>query len=231
MRSFCIACLLIVIYSCDNSTDTEIPVVEITNYRLLSLGDSYTIGEGVCESCNFPTQLKDSLSSRLENSNVDLDIIAQTGWTTSNLISGISGSNLEGTYDLVSLLIGVNNQFKGQPFSVFETEFKELAEQSVLLANSDPSKVIVISIFDYSNTPFGNIFAGTNTTSEITQYNNYIKSYCEEQDMIFIDAQNLIFEGLQNPALIATDGLHPSEKAYSNLVKMLLPTALEILGN
>lgn len=218
------------LFGCSDSEQPEIELIPKT-YNLLSLGDSYTIGEGVCITCNFPSQLKDSLTNTIDNSVFELNIIAQTGWTSGNLISAISSSNLEKNYDLVTLLIGVNNQFKGLPFTLFQSEFEMLSNKAISLAGMNASKVIVISIFDYSNTEFGNIFAGSDTTAEITEYNNFIKSYADTNDMIYIDAQNLIFDALEKPELIASDGLHPSEKAYTELIELLLPQVIEVVQN
>lgn len=216
--------------SCNDASNLSFDQ-DITNYRILSLGDSYTIGESVCGSCNFPSQLRDSLSFNIETADFQLEIIAETGWTSSNLISAINATNFANDYDLITLLIGVNNQYTGLPFSIFESDFEEISTRAISLASDEPSKVMVISIFDYSNTPFGTIFADSNTSEEISAYNNYLKTYCEGTGMIYIHAQNLIFNATEEPDLVAQDGLHPSEKAYTNLVKELLPLATAILQN
>ncbi len=130
---------------------------------------------------------------------------------------------------MVTLLIGVNNQFQGLPFSAFETDFNELVNASIALANGDSSNVVIISIPDYANTEFGQIFGGNAISEEITAYNLFIENYCITNNLNFIDAQYLIFDGLSEPELIASDGLHPSELAYSNLVSQILPLAYHIL--
>ena len=133
-------------------------------YKMLSLGDSYTIGQSVCEDCKFPVQLKDSLNQNLINGSVTVDVIAQTGWTTSNLISAINDEDITETYDLVTLLIGVNNQYQNRPFSLYEEEFPILVNTAISLANNNSSKVIVVSIPDYAYTPFGQ---AVNNTEQI----------------------------------------------------------------
>lgn len=132
-----------------------IPMVQTREspIRYLALGDSYTIVQSVCESCRFPVQLQQSLQNTNTKNSFSLKIIAQTGWTTTNLISAINSHNLNPDYDLVTLLIGVNNQYQRTAFSLFEKEFPELVNRSITLA--DKTNLIVVSIPDYAYTPFG----------------------------------------------------------------------------
>ena len=211
-------------------SDDDMVTAQPQNYNILSLGDSYTIGQGVCDTCGYPEQLKDSLTTKFNSDDTfNLKVIAQTGWTTTNLISAIGDENLIANYDLVTLLIGVNNQFQNRPFETFEIEFNELVNTSIALAKGDKNNVIIINIIDYANTGFGQNFGGPVITEELTLYNTYIQNYCNQNNLYLIDAQNLIFAAQTNPELIATDNLHPSELAYSNLVMQLLPLANEIL--
>jgi hypothetical protein len=129
----------------------------------------------------------------------------------------------------VTLLIGVNNQFQNRPFSWFEEDFPELVNTATALAKGEKDNLIIISIPDYANTGFGQAFGGSTITEELTEYNAYIENFCIQNDYNLIDAQDLIFEGLTNPELIAPDNLHPSEFAYSQLVTQLLPLSYEIL--
>ena len=196
-----------------------------SNFKLLSLGDSYTIGQSVCETCRFPEQLKDSLANNIENSAFELQIIAQTGWTTTNLINAINSNNPEKDFDLVTLLIGVNNQYQGRPFSLYEQEFPQLVDTAIEKANGNPEKVIVVSIPDYAYTPFGN---GNPTISEeLDAYNDYAQNYCALNNITYVYITDITREGLDNPSLVASDGLHPSELAYSKFVERILPVALE----
>ena len=198
-----------------------------TTYSLLSLGDSYTIGQSVCSSCRFPSQLKDSLNSVLTKNKFDLRIVAQTGWTTTNLITKLDDENLGSNFDLVTLLIGVNNQFQGKPFEIYETEFPALVDMAIAYANNDPSKLIVISIPDYAYTPFGN--GNWNITNGIDQYNGFARNYCYNNNITFVDITDITRLGLVQPELVASDGLHPSTIAYSKFVERLLPQALQKL--
>ena len=134
---------------------TSVPTTPISaSINYLALGDSYTIGQSVCETCRFPEQLKSSLKSIYPQSNFLLQIIATTGWTTSNLMSAINTQNPDSSYDLVTLLIGVNNQYQGRDFSIYEKEFPQLVTKSIALAKGDKKNVIVLSIPDYAYTPF-----------------------------------------------------------------------------
>lgn len=201
-----------------------------TNY--LALGDSYTIGESVCETCRFPEQLKKSLKNLNEQNNFSLEIIAQTGWTTTNLISAIETKNPSAKYDLVTLLIGVNNQYQNRAFSLYEKEFPELVTKAISLAKGDKTKLIVVSIPDYAYTPFGQGASNPATIStEIDRYNTFAKSYCEANAISYINITDITRQGLSNTSLVASDGLHPSTDAYTLFIQRLLPKAVAILQN
>lgn len=197
------------------------------NYKILSLGDSYTIGQSVCETCRFPVQLKDSLLNSISNSTYELQIIAQTGWTTTALKDAIDSQNPANDKDIVTLLIGVNNQFQNSPFSVYETEFPELVDTAIFLANGDKTNVIVISIPDYAFTPFGN--GNITISQEIDNYNTFAENYCNQNNITYVYITDITREGLTNPSLVAQDNLHPSELAYSRIVERLLQDTIEKL--
>lgn len=223
---------LLLLICCCSSNDSEIikPEVIIKNYKYLALGDSYTIGQSVCESCNFPSQLKDSIKQKV-NIETNLKIIATTGWTTTDLKNAIiKETPLPDEYDLVTLLIGVNNQYQKKTFSIYESEFPELLDTAISLAKGNASHVIVVSIPDYAYTPFGENFINPNTSIEIDHYNNFAKMITCQKNAVFIDITDITRMGLQSPDLVASDGLHPSEKAYSKFVQRLLPEAIKILN-
>jgi lysophospholipase L1-like esterase len=198
-----------------------------TNFKILSLGDSYTIGQSVCQTCRFPEQLKDSLTSNIENSVFELQIIAQTGWTTTSLINAINTNAPPNDFDLVTLLIGVNNQYQGRPFSLYEQEFPELVSTAIEKASGNLNNVIVVSIPDYAFTPFGG--GNASISQEIDQYNDFAKDYCIANGISYVYITDITRFGLVNPDLVASDNLHPSELAYSRFVERILPVALEKL--
>lgn len=219
--------LIIVSCSSDNKVISNSATMKNINY--LALGDSYTIGQSVCEKCRFPIQLQDSIKKYIDsNDTFSTQIIAQTGWTTTNLKNAIATANPSSDYDFVTLLIGVNNQYQNKPFSIYEQEFPELVNQAITFAKGNKNNVIIISIPDYAFTPFGN---GSMTISnEIDLYNSFAENYCNENNITFVTITDITRLGLSQPNLVATDGLHPSELAYSKFVERILPIAKMKLG-
>ena len=197
-------------------------------FKILALGDSYTIGQSVCESCRFPAQLVDSLKTYYEpEDEFTLQIIATTGWTTSNLIQAINTENPTNDFDLVTLLIGVNNQYQNKPFSLYESEFPSLVQMALSRVNNRLNKLIVLSIPDYAYTPFGQAFSNPSSISTaLENYNNFAQNYCEANGIHFVNITDITQEGLNSPNLVASDNLHPSTLAYSRFVERLLPLAL-----
>jgi acyl-CoA thioesterase-1 len=199
------------------------------NIKILSLGDSYTIGESVCEKCKFPEQLKERLIEVSEKDiTFNLQVIARTGWTTTSLIDAIENENISSDFNLVTLLIGVNNQYQRKDFSLYQTEFPVLVS-SAIRAASNKNNLIIISIPDYAFTPVGK--ADENVSEEIDMYNNFAKDYCRKNEITFVNITDITRQGLINTALVASDNLHPSELAYSKFVDRLLPFALQKLKN
>ncbi|KQB38614.1 SGNH/GDSL hydrolase family protein [Flavobacterium aquidurense] len=207
-----------------------LPLPATVNY--LALGDSYTIGESVCETCRYPEQLKSSLKAIYPQSNFSLKIIAKTGWTTTNLISAINNQNPDSNYDLVTLLIGVNNQYQGRDFSIYEKEFPALVTKAIMLAKGDKRNVLIISIPDYAYTTFGTTQMqgqGMRISNEINQYNSFAENYCTMNGVPFVSITDITRKGLEKPSLVASDGLHPSAAAYTLFVERILPKVKMIL--
>ncbi|MBK8600839.1 MAG: SGNH/GDSL hydrolase family protein [Flavobacterium sp.] len=222
--------LFIGLFGCDK--DQTIPFYGYGNPKqinYLALGDSYTIGESVCTTCRFPEQLKASLQASYPNNSFLLQVIAKTGWTTTNLLSEINLVNPSTNFDLVTLLIGVNNQYQNKPFSLYETEFPQLVTKAIALAKGDKSNVIVVSIPDYAYTPFGQ--GAINISTAIDQYNAFAQNYCAQNEIAFVNITDITRLGLSQPELVANDGLHPSELAYSKFVERIIPSALTAIGN
>lgn len=228
--------LLFMIMSCanDNPTPETIPetIPQTKKYSYLALGDSYTIGQSVCETCRFPELLKKSLKNLNPNDDFSLKIIAQTGWTTTNLISAINSQDLTANYDLVTLLIGVNNQYQNKDITLYEIEFPQLLNKTIKLAKGEKANVIVVSIPDYAYTPFGQRTGNqAKISTEIDNYNAIAKKYCIENNIEFIEITDITRMGLISPNLVASDGLHPSEFAYSLFVERILPKATVAIKN
>lgn len=214
------------------ATIPSVPISNTLNY--LALGDSYTIGQSVCETCRYPEQLKKNLKTIYPKTDFSLKVIATTGWTTTNLINAINTQNLDSNYDLVTLLIGVNNQYQHMDFAVYKKEFPELLNKAITLAKGNYKNVIVLSIPDYAYTPYAKNFEEmqkTKISSEIDQYNSFAESFCITKDVRFISITDITRQGLNSPNLVASDGLHPSETAYKSFVERMIPKVKNILHN
>lgn len=225
-----ISCLLLftLLVSCSVNDTVQTSSSEKT-IKYLALGDSYTIGQSVCETCRFPIQLQNELKNYLTSKDVFVtNVIAQTGWTTTNLKSAIASQNPTNDYDLVTLLIGVNNQYQNKPFSLYELEFPELVNIGIDKAKGIKANVIVVSIPDYAYTPFGN--GNTTISAQIDAYNAFAENYCIQNNITFVNITDITRQGLVQPNLVASDGLHPSELAYSKFVERIFPKAKIILG-
>ena len=197
----------------------------------LALGDSYTIGESVKQSESFPYQLTAQLKA--ENVNVaDPKIIAKTGWTTDELQAAIKAENLTQTYDIVTLLIGVNNQYRGYSKDTYRKEFKELLETAINFTGKNKKSVCVISIPDWGVTPFGKASGkGIQTIAEeIDAFNAINKEEALAAGVNYTDITLGSRMANADTSLIATDGLHPSGKMYLQWVAGILPV-LNTLAN
>jgi lysophospholipase L1-like esterase len=215
---------LFLLFACESQSlpADELDTVEIS---YLALGDSYTIGQGVADQSRWPNQLADSL----RNMNVkvqDPKIIAQTGWTTRNLIEAINAQSLM-TYDLVSLLIGVNNQYQNRSFDEFKIEFEELL-QTALNLSTDTKQVFVVSIPDYGVTPFGSANAEI-IAEQLDMYNQYMEDVCDGESVLFINITDISRELGDQSGALANDQLHPSGEQYSKWVDRMLPFVVELI--
>lgn len=200
---------------------------EAGSFSYLALGDSYTIGERVPERERYPNQLADSLKLRGIDLN-PVDIVARTGWTTDELNDGIDArSDLQGSYDLVSLLIGVNNQFRGWPIDEYEEEFRGLLDRAIEFAGGEKDRVFIVSIPDYAFTPYG---GGRSEISEgIDAFNAVNRMIAEQYEISYFDITPISREGLDKPELVATDGLHPSGVQYARWVSSFMESIKEKL--
>ncbi|MGE0600270.1 MAG: SGNH/GDSL hydrolase family protein [Dehalococcoidia bacterium] len=194
----------------------------------LALGDSYTIGEGVAPDERWPNQLAAMLRAKGAALN-DPHIIAQTGWTTGELLEAIAQSSIAGPFRLVSLLIGVNNQYRGAPLDQFRTEFARLLEIAVSFAGGAPGRVLTLSIPDWGVTPFA---AGGDTeriAREIDQFNQVVRVEATRRGAMFVDVTGISRDPVTR-AHLANDGLHPSGDMYRKWAEAARPFALAALS-
>lgn len=198
--------------------------------RYLALGDSYTIGHDVSEEERFPVQLAAQLQ-RQGIAALPPTIIARTGWTTAQLKEGIEKAAIQGqTYEVVTLLIGVNNQYRGYPLENYRTEFAELLRMAVDFAGGKKERVFVVSIPDYGVTPFGQGRPNAAVIGrEIDEFNAANKAITLEQGIAYIDITPISREAPAHPTLIASDGLHPSGEMYKRWVDLLLPGVMAVV--
>src|SRR5574341_639990 len=215
--------------SCQDGTKMEPTDKEQSQMiKILALGDSYTIGEGVKQSERWPMQL----ASQLRKGNLKVDtprIIAVTGWTTTDLMSAIEKSRLEEQYDLVTLLIGVNDQFQGYSEETYASGFKKLVVKAIKLAGGRPNRVIVISIPDYSVTPFGKRFGPARIRAEVDKFNEINKEIATENRVHYVNVTEISRRAAEDPTLLGSDGLHPSAKMYAEWVELAVPVAKSML--
>lgn len=196
--------------------------------RFLALGDSYTIGEGVTEPERWPNQLASMLRARAVDI-ADPLIIARTAWTTDELSDAIDGEKPTGPYDLVTLLVGVNDQYRSRPVRAFAAEFVMLLRRAKGLAGKVPSRTIAISIPDWGTTPFAEGRDRPRISAEVDEYNARACELASGAGANWVDI-TVISRAMQtNPELVAPDGLHPSGELYRRWAEAIIPVALTAL--
>ncbi len=204
---------------------------DVAAARFLALGDSYTIGEGVAESARWPVQLTTLL--RAEGlALADPEIIATTGWTTDELQAGIAAVAPTGPFALVSLGIGVNNQYRGRSLDEYGEQFAAVLAQAIDYAGGNPARVIVLSIPDWGLTPYArqqsrdaDVVAG-----EIDAFNAVAAARCAEAGVVFVDITADSRDQASDPEMLADDGLHPSALMYAHWARQALPAARRALS-
>lgn len=197
--------------------------------RFLALGDSYTIGDGVGADERWPAQLAARLRS-LGWMVADPDIIARTGWTADKLWAAMDEARPIGPYDLISLLIGVNNQYRGQPVTEYRVQFAALLERAIGLAGGQPGRVLVLSIPDWSVTPFAAERDGAAIAAEIEAFNAVNAAAARGRAARYVDVTPISRLARTQPRLIAGDGLHPSGEMYRLWAEAALAEAQSALS-
>jgi lysophospholipase L1-like esterase len=238
-------CLMLFLVSCSKKpTYTSLPTITDTSSiitpppppppptntgtkRLLALGDSYTIGQSVSTYARFPNQTIDLLRTAGADMKYPAEIIAQTGWTTQNLLDGIANANPQptGIYDLVTLLIGVNNQYQHRDTAEYRLQFIQCLNKAIAYSGNRKQRVFVLSIPDYGATPFGANNA-IQIGLEIDRFNAINKQVCLQMNIDYTDITPSTRLAATNPSLVAADGLHPSGLEYAKWAAMLKPKML-----
>jgi lysophospholipase L1-like esterase len=193
------------------------------------LGDSYTIGESVAEAERWPVQLVAALRGQGVNI-ADPEIIARTGWTTAELAKGITIAQPKGLYDLVSLLIGVNNQYRGLSQDAYRDEFGGVLDTAVSLTNNNPSRVFVVSIPDWGATPFAHRQNREEIGAAIDAFNAINRAETEQRGVAYIDITGISRQARTNGSLTADDFLHPSGAMYGLWAEQIQPAVCALLA-
>lgn len=199
-----------------------------SDFYYLALGDSYTIGESVEENERFPVQLVEQLKANGFEMQA-AKIVARTGWTTDELAAAIENENLKDSYNLVTLLIGVNNQYRGRSADEYRGEFRNNLQTAIKYAGNKAQNVIVVSIPDYGVTPFGQSRNPEQIAKEIDEYNAINFQETQQANARYVEITAISREALNDETLVASDGLHPSGEMYRRWVEKILPEAKEIL--
>lgn len=189
-------------------------------YSYLALGDSYTIGESVPVYENFPYQTV----QLLRQAGLDVqpaEIVAKTGWTTDELQDNINHTRFLPQYDLVSLLIGVNNQYRARSVDEYKIQFRSLLQQAIMFAGGNKTRVFVLSIPDWGVTPFAEGRNRIQVEKEIDAYNAANRKISDELGVHYIDITPGTREAATDETLLAGDKLHPSGKDYARWAKKL----------
>ncbi len=209
--------------------------VKIINLQWLFLGDSYTIGQSVAENERYPSHLKrmieDSIAKHNLKYTISNTIIAKTGWRTDNLIAALENSAVKDSthFDVVALLIGVNNQYQNIAFGQYESDFNTLLNIALKKANGDKNKLMVVSIPDYAYTPYGQNSNPGKITNELNQYNAKNKALAAVFGVTYIEITDISRKGLLDKTLVATDGLHPSGVQYKLWAERMVPKVMSLL--
>jgi lysophospholipase L1-like esterase len=206
--------------------------------KYLALGDSYTIGESVDPAERYPVQVRRLLAENDHLACGDPEIIAVTGWTTGNLLEALvaekpaavgESETPEAAYDIVSLLIGVNNQFQGRSQTEYREQFAQLLQTCIRLAGNRPDHVVVLSIPDYSVTPFGRRGDTALIAAQIDSFNRINYELARADHVNYIDVTAESRKAAADPSLIAVDGLHFSGKEYGVWARLMEPVFKGVL--
>ena len=209
------------------------PVATVDTLLYLALGDSYTIGESVAPSERWPVQLADAINQLDTSLHIgDVNIIAQTGWTTGNLINALAlPTNEQLEADVVSLLIGVNNQYQGLDTAQYRAQLSELIQYALGLVNGQTHRVFIVSIPDYGYTPFGQSNQ-TEISSELAVFNQICLEEAVIDNVPYYNITPISQEWPNTPGLVAQDGLHPSGVQYARWVESFSPqVAAQLLSH
>ena len=196
--------------------------------RFLALGDSYTIGEGVAQDQRWPSHLV-KLLEREGLQITDVQLVAQTAWTADELADAIDQVRPTGPFDLVTLMVGVNDQYRSRPVDAFSPEYRRLLERAIAFAGGKERRVIGISIPDWGATPFAQGRDRALIAREIDAYNTKSRQFAERARVAWVDVTPASRATLTEASLVTADGLHPSGEMYARWAELVFPFAVAAL--
>lgn len=215
---------------CPPSIDSITGPLNGSSWRYLALGDSYTIGESVTPALRWPNQLQEELQANMISyAFEEVTILATTGWTTNNLSLALANSgHEEESWDIVSLLIGVNNQYQGASLEEYAVEYENLLQRAIAAANDREDRVFVVSIPDYGYTPFGTSNQAQ-ISAELENFNATCKAITDSYGVAHFNITDISQQWPETEGLVAADGLHPSGLQYEMWVESFQEDVLEML--
>ncbi len=224
-----LAAMLAILPSCSSKSLRGEPMRQTSGIRFLALGDSYTIGESISPSGRWTVQL----AAILRDQGIPIEdptIIAKTGWTTDELAAAIDAAQPAGPFDLVTLLIGVNNQYRGRALEEYRDQLRDLIERSIGFAGGNARRVVVLSIPDWGVTPFAEGRDREKIAREIDAFNAVKREEAERAGAHFVDITPYSRKAAGDPGLTALDGLHPSGRMYTEWARLARPSAQSALA-
>lgn len=233
-----ITVILIVLLSFKPKTCVEPQVSSSHKHTYMAMGDSYTIGEGVDETERWPVLLENALRNHSLHINYPY-FVASNGWTTAQLLKRLEEEEFSKHYDLISIQIGVNDEFQRHSVSQYTTDFRNLLKKAILLSGNRPGRVFVLSIPDWSVTPFAikkynaQLEEGKTALAELEANLGKFNAVCKKETIAagchFVDITDISRKAATDPTLICPDGLHPSGKMYKLWVERMYPTVIKAL--
>lgn len=227
VKSILLLCFILLIGCQPAALEETLGEEDMSTIRYLALGDSYTIGESVAARNRWPEQLAKLLEA--EGLQTEVTLIARTGWTVDELWEGIQADPPAGTYDLVTLLIGVNDQYRGYPVDGYREDFRFMLGKAIEYAGGRPDRVVVLSIPDWGFTPFAATRDTEPISRQIDEFNAVNLAETEAAGAHYVDVTIISRMAMDDFELIAGDRLHPSGKMYTLWAEKVLPVVTEIL--